>query len=100
MHIKELQKTTIVFYCNNTKHCRILDQIVEGFLTPIISGLGDNKTFHFGKLQVNIDIFYVNDLNISVFISFVYIKTCGFCKQVKTKGLRLVNSDFYTLRLF
>jgi len=32
----------------------VLDKIVEGIITTITSGVGNNKSFYFGKLEVNI----------------------------------------------
>jgi len=32
----------------------ISDEIIDGIVTSLISGIGDNKSFHFGKNQVNI----------------------------------------------
>jgi len=59
----------------------ILDEIIDGIITSIISGVDDNKSFHFGKNQVNIT-------SLVFFTDLLYDK-CTVYLVVNLKGDKL-----------
>jgi len=71
--IKKYFKTDILNQCRKPSYLfnffylieiSISDEIIDGIVTSLISGIGDNKSFHFRKNQVNIPslVFFLHTL--------------------------------------